>query len=154
MSANWMELANSHFTDTLFDAPWTCALESFGYADHLRIRAEGEWPAIPGTSARCGPNGFPGLVLADNTLILTTCRAGALIGKFGGSSANVDPVPNAEGAAASANAFAIGSFCIMPVPANLRGPFFIGFNLRGQAIIVKSLKLVIDGACFGPAAPP
>lgn len=145
MPAIWIVLNRFELADTLFDPPWLMIVDVFEHVNRLSFTAEGEWAALAGLEATCGPDGLPGIALAPAALVLPSCRPGALIGKFGGSSANLDDPPAAAAGSPSAppSAFAIGTRCVMPLPADARGPLFIGFNGRSRPLQVTQLKLVV-----------
>jgi hypothetical protein len=55
----------------------------------LLIAATGSSTAIPEVLAACGPDGFAGLSLPADRVVLPDAPPGALIGRFGGSSASL-----------------------------------------------------------------
>ena len=131
-------------------APWLLALRGIEDCDHLRLEAEGEWELVPGLGISCGPDGRGDIPLAAEALLLPSCAPGALIGKIGGSSAAVDKI--AEGADPKAGAplvFAIGKTCMVPFKDLLRGPLFIGVNIRPRPLTIARLDLKIFGATLG-----
>jgi len=72
--------------------PWLKAIECPTDATHLRIEATGEWQLMPGVLAKCDPDGLVGLRVTSDQLLMPDVPAGALIGKFGGSSASATPI--------------------------------------------------------------
>ena len=110
-------------------------------------------PVISGAVADCGPDGLPEIPFLLDRLYVTDCPVGALIGKFGRSSAatmapaaaSADPSPVAEG-----KAFAIGSYCVTSVPDKSVGPLFAGFNCVLRPIRLIRLKISIAFANIPP----
>lgn len=150
-------------------APWLLACEGFKAATHLKIKVDGRWrmtrdpPVIE-------PDGLT-LALAVEELILADLPAGALLGKFGGSSAawGFKPPPKPEpavgalgtaglgaGGAEKADgpgdvapspgrAFAIGGFAIVPVPDKVVGPLYVAPNLKRRPLQIVKLKVTVWG---------
>lgn len=107
----------------------------------LRIKASGSWAAVGGTLPECTPEGLASLAVDDARKIVADCPVGALLGKFGGSSASQKKV-DATAALAEEQPFVIGSHCVVQAPKT-NGPFFVGFNLAYRPIKVIHLKLEI-----------
>jgi hypothetical protein len=99
---------------------WTPVLEYIEGAVKLRITATGLWSYLPNTN--CGPDGYRAGGLADDALS-TRAPLGALIGKIGGSTADI---PDAE----KDIVFVVGSFCVVTLTAEQRGPLFMTMNDR------------------------
>lgn len=147
MAVNWISLPGLTLGAENFAAPWRMVIDFIEDVNILRIAAEGEWEAWPGVAPRCGPDGFAGLAPDPKELILPTCLIGALIGKLGGSSAGLDaPAPAPEGKPPiSSGAFAIGTGCLVTIPAGTHGPLFIGINSRARPIALTGLRLQVWG---------
>jgi hypothetical protein len=146
MVINWTELKSYELANKSVDAPWLMVIESVGDATHLKIEAEGQWNAPGSVLPACGADGLAGIVLPDNQLILSGCRFGALIGKFGGSSA-IHHTPAQPGVSPAADeAFAIGTFCLLKLPVDTLGPLFVGFNAISRPMQVAALKVKVSGA--------
>jgi len=137
-------------------APWLMVLESVGDNTHLKIESEGEWRVLGSFLPACGPDGLAGLILPNDQLVVAGCRFGALIGKFGGSSAaHRTAQPDASAADATAQSdtstradepFATGAFCLLKLPTGVIGPLFIGFNTPSRPVRVTKLTVKVSGA--------
>jgi len=139
--ANWTVLAAAgNFTQQpgTVAAPWFPVMETLAGIPSLRIKATGSWNAIAGMLPGCGPDGVAGLVFDSTQLMLAGCPAGALLGKFGGSSASYVPPPAGSTAIAEGQPFAIGSYCVVKVPDNTLGPLFVGFNIVHRPVEVTA----------------
>ena len=86
--------------------------------------------------AACGPNGFAGLSLPADWVVLPDAPPGALIGRLGGSSASL----KADGA------FPIGLDCVVQFPANSVGPLFVSFNIVARPVDVASSTIEVSTA--------
>jgi hypothetical protein len=139
---NWTELA-SGFTQPAGDvsALWIPVRDTFAGIPHLRIRATGSWSAIGGMLPQSGPDGLSGVAFEDAQLILAKCPAGALLGKFGGSSASHVIPADTTLEIAEQHPFAIGSHCVVKVPENGLGPLFVGFNCTYRPIAIQTLTI-------------
>jgi hypothetical protein len=93
------------------------------------INATGDWTALPGLVAPCGPDG-----LAASCCLLTAsfCQTRLPRRQFRG--------PKAEGA------FVIGSGCVVPVLAGSIGPLFVSFNITARPVWVTTIAIDITGA--------
>jgi hypothetical protein len=117
--------------------PWVQVVDGIGNATHLQIIARGQWTALPGLLAPCGPDGLAGLILPADRVVLADAPPGALIGRLGGSSASL----KADGA------FVIGSSCVVKVPDAGIGPLFISFNITARPVLVSvAIELQVSGA--------
>ena len=138
---------------------WLTVVETIRDASLIRISAEGDWDAMGRLLAPCGPAGHPNLKFVADQLLVPDAPAGALIGRFGGSSASIAaPVPPpptpAPGAAppapipspADGKPFAIGTLCILAIPAHSVGPLFVGFNGNLRPVHVRHLKIMVSTA--------
>lgn len=105
--------------DLALSLPWHFLCDIGDAYTLLCLRAEGEWDCLGRAVRPCGPDGHAGLFLADSRLLVTSSPPGALVGKFGGSTA---------GRETSSSAFAIGSRCIVPMPEKRPVPLFIAVN--------------------------
>jgi hypothetical protein len=162
MTMNWTTLTK--FTppaDAMeFRGLWLMALETVTGSTFLRLKCEGEWSFLPGSSYACGPDGAVDISLAAGAVLLNGCPPACLIGRLGGSSgsilgdaltpASATPPAAAEPSAevAAARPFAIGRDCIHKVPDGIHGPLFIGFNLVSRPITITKLELTISGAAL------
>ncbi|HEY8610176.1 MAG TPA: hypothetical protein VIL69_02680 [Roseomonas sp.] len=125
-------------------APWVVAVEQFDGATHLQLIVEdARWTAMPGLP-ECGADGLPDLAVPNAALLLADCAPAALIGRVGGSSAtlNLGEAPP-EG---TGKPFAVGSHCVVQLPARAVGPLFLGFNLRHRPVKVAMLKVKVSKA--------
>lgn len=147
---NWIKLDTFMAVPPQFEAPWHMLIDVFEHVDRLRITATGEWQPLPGLAIKCGPDGFGGLAVADSALILPGCPVGALIGKFGGSSASLDATAApAGGEAGSPAAFAIGAHCVVARPKDVLGPLFLGFNTRARPLTIDDFTVQVEGTTLG-----
>jgi hypothetical protein len=125
-------------------SPWIMAVEMLEDATHLRIVAEdAEWVAMPGLKP-CGADGLPGLAVPEGALLLAEAAPAALIGRIGGSSATLK-VPDTPGTGLS-KPFAVGSRCVVELPAKAVGPLYLGFNLRHRPVTVTALRVKVSKA--------
>jgi hypothetical protein len=108
-------------------------------ATYLRISASGSWTPMTG-SPDCGPDGLSGRAFPDDQLILADCACGALIGRFGGSSATLK-AQTVDGTAGETKPFPIGVLTFVKLPDKFVGPLYVAFNLLRRPIAVASLKI-------------
>jgi len=116
---------------------WNVALESFGEGNVLRLVATGRWRPLNGLP-ECGPDGLDGVSYDSDRLVMAEAPVGALIGRFGGSSASFKSAEGAE------KPFAVGRHCVVRVPAGGVGPLFLGFNVLTPPFEVGALLVVIS----------
>jgi hypothetical protein len=116
--------------------PWHRVTEVIRGPTHLQLSAKGSWTAIPDVLIACGPNGFAGFSLPPDQVVLPDAPPGALIGRFGGSSASL----KADGA------FPIGLDCVVQLPANSVGPLFVSFNIVARPVDVASFAIEVSTA--------
>lgn len=133
---------------------WIMVCPSWRSITHLQITAEGTWSQTNNTIGDCSPDGLPEVTsIPKEKLALEDCPPGALIGKFAGSSVALGPATpaatNPAPAVAEGKAFAIGSYCVVPNPANCIGPLFVGFNGLIRPIHVVRLSVTVKGAPSG-----
>ncbi len=140
---NWNDLAPD--TPAIENAEiagrWVPVLEALPGGLHLRITASGLWAALGGMLPDCGPDGLSGLPFESAQLIIADCPVGALIGKFGGSSATHKAAAPEATALAEDVPFAIGSYCVVKVPEIAPGALLIGFNIVYRPVKVTRLAL-------------
>lgn len=122
---------------------WLVGLKDFEDATYLRIAVEGTWSLPLGQLEPCEPDGYCGLAVPAEKLIIADCPYGALIGRFGGGSAGF--LATAADAAAG-RPFPLGKFAVVQVPTGSMGPLFIGFNSTIRPVKVDTLSLAIDGS--------
>jgi hypothetical protein len=128
--------------------PWIRVCESWTSPSvtHLQITAQGKWTQEQ--IGECQPDGLQKLPFPTDKLPVTDCPVGALIGKFGGSSSSLGPASALPGTPAASplgegKAFAIGSYCLVAIPANSLGPLFISFNVPLNSSPVHINELTI-----------
>jgi hypothetical protein len=119
-----------------FRMPWHRVTEVIRGPTHLLITATGNWSPMPDVLTTCGPNGFAGLSLPADRVVLPDAPPGALIGRFGGSSASL----KADGA------FPIGLDCVVQLPPNSVGPLFVSFNIVARPVPVQSFAIEVSAA--------
>jgi hypothetical protein len=134
---SWVELTSiEQLPVGLFLSPWHKVVDINRGATHLLMRATGTWSAIPGVLEPCGPNGHAGFVLPSDRVVLADAPLGALIGRIGGSAASLQP----DGV------FAIGTDCVIPMPADSVGPLFVSFNIASRPIDVRAFTISVYSA--------
>jgi hypothetical protein len=156
MTINWtaLEPTFSLPAGKAFDAPWTPACADFGAATWIRITATGAWSWSAGACSRARPDGPVADIQCQLTAIMDTAPLGALIGKFGGSSAAAIPpaatVPPAPGLCAD-TPFLIGGSCVVQVPKDAIGPLYIALNWAGRPVSIdEALVVKVEGATPTP----
>jgi hypothetical protein len=130
------EISNGQISE-----PWLLAVEMIRDVTRLRICAEGSWSPLPGVLADCGPDGHSGLSVPADRLVIPDCAVGALLGRFGGSSAGYQSTADAD-----TKPFSIGKYCAVIVPPKAFGPLFIGSNTFARPLKITRLKITIEGA--------
>lgn len=103
------------------DGLWTLVREFVDGPAVMTIATttDATWSYADSAKARCGPDGDSAAVLSRMKCLLPSAPVGALIGKFGGSTADV--------AADKATMFVVGKFCVARVPDG-GGPLFLTIN--------------------------
>jgi hypothetical protein len=122
---------------------WLLAVEMIRDVTLLRITATGTWSAMPGILAACEPDGHPALAVPTDRLVIPDCAVGALIGRFGGSSAGYQQQSND---AEKTKPFPIGKYRLVLPPAKAAVPLFIGFNTVYRPVRINNLSLTVEGA--------
>ena len=100
----------------LGNTPWHFLIEIVDSWTLLLLHGDGEWDCLGAAIRPCGPDGHASVCMPDSRLLLSSSPPGALIGKFGGSTAGKD------------NAVAIGSRCIVSMPDKRPAALFIAIN--------------------------
>jgi hypothetical protein len=135
-------------TNEAVTAPWIPVCASWRGVTHLQIIASGVWK-VPGQND-FGPDGLAGVTIPNEPVAVSDCFTGALIGKFGGSSAALGPasapVASPAPTLGEAKAFAIGAHCVVAIPTGCIGPFFVSFNGLPRPLQVDSLKVTVRAA--------
>jgi hypothetical protein len=155
---NWKVLAEYNIADQQqITTPWILVLDAPRESTYLQIKAEGRWTPAGGLLGECDPDGLLGPPFQTDRLVVPDCPVGALIGRFGGSSATLTPAPpaNQQPPATPApltegKSFAIGSYCVVAIPANSIGPLYVSFNGLIRPVDVDQLKITISGATPTP----
>jgi hypothetical protein len=111
---------------------------------HLKFHGEGSWKTIAGLDS-CGPDGMVGRSYAADQLLLEDCAVGALIGRFGGSTASLK-ASNAgtDAEAGTTKPFAVGRHAIVKLPEKFVGPVLLGFNIVRRPVQVESLTVELS----------
>jgi hypothetical protein len=135
-SVTWNPIATQPVQPGAVTAPWLKLVDTIRGASHLMITATGNWNPMPGLLADCGPDGLAGLILPADRVVLADAPPGALIGRFGGSSAGLKP----EGA------FVIGSSCVFAVQPGSIGPLFVSFNITSRPVHLVDIAITVSGA--------
>jgi hypothetical protein len=118
--------------------PWHFLCEIVDSYTMLYLKAEGVWDCLGSAIKPCGADGHAGLYLPDSRLTLTSSAAGALIGKFGGSTAG----------RGETTAFSIGSHCFVAMTDKRPAALFIAVNgaVLDATPTLTDFKLEIYGA--------
>jgi hypothetical protein len=146
-SIGWNLIETVELRNEMVHWPWRVAVPIVRDVTHLMMIASGSWTAEGAQLLPFPPDGHMGLPIQADRLLIQECASGALIGKLGGSSATLSvaggsvPVPSLI--------FPIGAHCLVPIPAGIRGPLFIGFNWIQRPLRIIDLKVEVHGA-----APP
>jgi hypothetical protein len=146
-TTTWKEICKIKLDKQDVIWPWSLAVDAIRDVTHLCIRASGAWVAYGGQLMPFPPDGHVGLPIDPTRLILPECAAGALIGKMGGSSAAVTPAATGT-VTLEARPFAVGAYCVLAIPAQSKGPLFIGFNWIPRPLTITSLEVTVSGAAF------
>lgn len=136
-------------TDKPMKESWLLLAGPWEGVTHLEIQAAGSWKQEG--VGEFGPDGSPDVPFPSDKLTLADCPVGALIGKFGGSSASLAvagaPTAMTDGLI-EGKPFAIGSYCVVKVPAKSVGPLFVRFNGLQPPITITKLKIDVAGAAL------
>lgn len=115
-------------------------------ATRVKFVAEGKWKTINSLES-CGADGMTTRDSAADQLVITDCAMGALIGRFGGSTAALKaPDAETDQQGGATKPFPVGSQTIVKVPANYVGPLLLSFNILRRPVKVESLKVTIFAA--------
>ena len=96
------------------------------------------WSPVKGT--RCGPDGAISTP-AKSGLLTNGALYGALIGKLGGSSADVPDSTSPTTPYASKRVFAVGSHCIISMGSTEGGPLYFTMNDSPDGLVNHSGEL-------------
>jgi hypothetical protein len=155
---NWKQLTEYKIDQPRqITTPWILALDAPRECTHLQIKAEGRWTPAGGLLGECEPDGLLGPPVQTDRLVVPDCPVGALIGKFGGSSASLTPAPPTPAnpaadppakppALTEGKAFAIGSYCVIAIPEKSIGPLYVSFNGLIRPVNVTQLNITVFGA--------
>lgn len=134
-TVNWNLLCEYQIEPGPVTKPWILVLDGPKESTYLQIKAAGKWTPAGGLLGQCGPDGLLGAPFQTDKLVVSDCPVGALIGKFGGSSASLTPAsaastapPTAASPLTEGRSFAIGSHCVVAVPDRSIGPLYVSFN--------------------------
>jgi hypothetical protein len=116
---DWEPVQTIGPADLALSLPWHFLCEIVDPYSLLCLTAQGQWECLGVAVKPCAPDGHAGLYLPDSRLLLASSPPGALLGKFGGSSA---------GRESSSSAFAIGSRCVVAMPDKRPVALFIAVN--------------------------
>ncbi len=122
---------------------WTVVFETLGGVTKLRIRASGTWSYSKDREAICGPDGDRVSYLPARNAINPKAPIGALIGKIGGGTADVD----------GTRGFVVGSHYVLEVAEGetLAGSLFLTINdlSSGYGDNSGELNVQVD-VCYQP----
>jgi hypothetical protein len=135
----WDPIDTINQTSLTLSLPWHFLVEVVDPYGFLSIEAFGEWDCLGAAIKPCGPNGHASFMLPDPRLLLTSSPPGALIGKFGGSSA---------GHETPSTIFAIGSRCVVAMPEKRPVPLYIAVNgaVVDSSPVLENFRITISGA--------
>jgi hypothetical protein len=122
--------------------PWLVAVPIVDVYEYVRLRVSGRWRIPASADKVCEPYGYTDAAPVG-TAIVADFPTGALIGRFGGGSAGYSKEKATD--LEKGGPFAIGTECIVPVPADCVGPLFVGFNSTTRPVFVLSLSMTIEG---------
>lgn len=144
MAIKWTPLQTFSLPMSEISTPWVVTPPEIpDGTTHLKFVAKGTWKTIAAMDA-CGPDGMAGREFAAEQLLHADCPVGALIGRFGGSTASLKaPEAEADTEGGATKPFAVGSFAIVKLPKNFVGPVLLGFNLSRRPVNVTSLSVEI-----------
>ena len=108
----------------------------------LKFSAQGSWKTIAGLES-CGPDGMVGRDYPATQLLLDDCAVGALIGRFGGSTASLKASDAGTAESGTTKPFALGICAIVQLPEKFVGPVLLGFNIVRRPVKVESLTVEI-----------
>ena len=121
---NWKEVTDvggAHFTvPRIAGMLWTKIVDYLPAGRLIKIEAEGNW-TLDGVNTPCEPDGDFSLYELPGLPIARAAR-GALIGRIGGSSADLAAVDN------SMHLFVVGRVCVLQVPADKTGSLYLSVN--------------------------
>jgi hypothetical protein len=131
---------------------WTLAEEFVPGTRLLRVRVSSRDPngqAVPTSWSQangvpCGPDGDPAIT-APTGILCSAAACGALIGKIGGSTADIpDTAGGSAGPYAGKKVFAVGHDCIVSLPAaGDGGPLFLTMNDKPQGFVAHTGELLV-----------
>jgi len=133
--------------------PWLHAFDTLGDGTHVRIMAFGKWQLED--ESDCSPDGLVGTRNQATDLLVPDSPRGALLGKFGGTSALFpasDPPPSSGQPAsptttlAEGQPFAIGAQLVATLPARSIRQLYLGFNDTKRPIQLIALRVVVSVA--------
>ena len=145
----WTPLPTFRLPQGLITKPWLLVLEEprATEASHLKIQVTGAWTPTGGSLSRCDPDGLLGAPMQTDKLAVTNCPLGAVLGKFGGSSASFVPPATDGGSLSEGQSFVIGSFCVVAIPDKSFGPLFLSFNgLIRPIAVAEEIVVTIAGS--------
>ena len=127
---------------------WFLALKFVTAGTMLQISSGGLWHYFDAPTV-VGPDGHPRGTIPDADVPLSGMPVAAIVGKFGGSSADLAPpalpVPVTPGT--GIGVFAVGRICIVPT---LDGPLFLAVNLAERRL--TGVKFTLWTEIFEPRA--
>ena len=118
------------------DAVWNQAVDFVPPSRLLRLRIVDQDSAKKSVSTKwslnegleCGPNGIPASS-AKTALLCSSASQGSLIGKLGGSSADLpDSAQPTAPWGTSKKVFPVGAYCIFALSSSDSGPLFLTMN--------------------------
>ena len=129
------------------DGLWSMVVEHIAGPRLLRFRvldiddagapAPVEWQIAPGVL--CKGNGDL-REAADKASLIATAPRGSLIGKLGGSTADL---PEAQGAYNGSKVFTVGSYCVVSLSSNDMGALFLTMNDAPESFKDHDLELLV-----------
>jgi hypothetical protein len=131
------------------NVPWLHAFDSLGDGTHVRILAFGKWQITGDGIGPCPPDGLAGATVDATRLLVPDSPLGALLGKFGGSSATfstLSPPPAPTAGPVEGQAFTIGAQLVTALPAKSIRQLYLGFNDLKRPIQLIALRVQVSVA--------
>jgi hypothetical protein len=100
----------------------------------IKVSTDQKWTYGPGNECECDADGHLSSSIDRNKCICPSAPVGALIGKFGGSTADIS----------NTTPFAVGHFCVIEATDKQRGPLFLTINDELPGLHSNSGDLDVD----------
>ncbi len=133
---DWKLLKHFNQLNVALDGPWLRIADYISKGKVVKCTASGAWRYLPEHAQHCDADGFLGLPLPCDQLLVPSSPLGSLIGKLGGSSADQK----------DGTIFAIGRFTMLTVPDKEPCALFVTVNsMKGARIgALERLDLKVE----------